>query len=488
MKNLPDAVSSERAMLPAIDWRAKVLPSLALLCTLMIFALHTYWNNRIAIGVLYVTVVLLAINFCDRKGVIAIGVGCIVLTIVSFLISDGPNYAADSIGRSGVSLLAIAITTFLAVRIQTATAGISSQARLLNLTHDAILVREMNGRVIYWNRGAEELYGWKSAEAAGRSAQTLLQTRFPAAEEKILADLLRDGRWEGELIHTKRDGTDLNVSSRWSLQTDGRGTPTAILETDTDITVSRQTQDRLARAQAELAHVARVSTLGELTTTLAHEVSQPLTGIVTNGEACLRWLDRDDELQVDEIRKGLNRIVRDGRRAGDVIQRLRTLSKKSAPQRAFLYLNEVVNDTLLLLGREIADHHIGVKVDLARGLPLVRADRIQVQQVLINLIINALQAMTAHSEGPRELTILTRVIESQEVLVAVRDSGSGIATVEEKLFDPFFTTKPDGIGMGLSICRSIIEAHQGRIWPSRNAGASGSTFQFTLPIEESARA
>jgi PAS domain S-box-containing protein len=409
-----------------------------------------------------------------------------VLTIISFLISDGPNYTADSIGRSCVSLLAIAITAFLAVRMQTAAARLSGQARLLNLTHDAVFVREMTDRVTYWNRGAEELYGWKSGEAAGRSSRSLLRTRFPVTEEKIIADLLRDGRWEGELVHTKRDGTEIIVSSRWSLQTDGRNTPAAILETDTDITASKQAQDRLVRAQAELAHVARVATLGELTTTIAHEVNQPLTGIVTNGEACLRWLE-GDELQVDEIKKGLNRIVRDGRRAGDVIHRLRTLSKKSPPQRAFLYLNEVVNDALLLLSREFADHRVIVKVELARSLPLVRADRIQVQQVLINLIVNALQAMSASSEGA-ELTILTRVLGSQEVLVAIRDSGCGIAMVEEHLFDPFFTTKSDGIGMGLSICRSIIEAHQGRIWPSRNAGAPGSTFQFTLPIEESKHA
>jgi len=450
---------------------------LAALCTLAIFALHTYWNNRIAIAVLYVAVVLIAINFCNRRGVIAIACGCAALTVLSFLISDGPHYTADSIGRSAVSLLAIAITTFLAVRIQSAAERTQNQARLLDLSHDAIFVRRTTDDIVYWNRGAEQLYGWTEAEALGQISYQMLRTSFPTERKKITAAVLNHGRWEGELVQTRKDGTQAIVSSRWSLQKDKHGVPIAILETDTDITASKQAQDTLAHAEADLAHVVRVSTLGELTTTIAHEVNQPLTGIVTNGEACLRWLDRD-EIDIDEVTDTLKRIVRDGRRAGDVIQRLRTLSRKAEPQRIPLEINDVIADAVSLLQREFDARHVSLKLDLPPHLPTVKADRVQLQQVLINLLMNAIRAM--QTAETRDLEIRT-CLGGDDVLVAVIDSGCGIANVEGQLFHAFFTTKPDGIGMGLSICRSIIEAHGGRIWPSRNADA-GSTFQFTLPV------
>ncbi len=334
----------------------------------------------------------------------------------------------------------------------------------------------MTDNIVYWNRGAEQLYGWSQIGARGQISYQMLQTEFPAMREKIFATILQNGRWEGELVQTRRNGTQAIVASRWSLQKDERGTPTAILQIDTDITASRQAQDTLERAEAELAHVARIATLGELTTTIAHEVNQPLTGIVTNGEACLRWLDRD-EIDIDEVTETLKRIVRDGRRAGDVIQRLRTLSRKAEPQRMPIEINDVVADAVSLLQREIDARHVSLKLDLGPHLPTVKADRVQLQQVLINLVMNAIQAM--QTSVARALEIHT-CLDGNEVLVSIVDSGCGIANVEEQLFHTFFTTKSDGIGMGLSICRSIIEAHGGRIWPSRNPNL-GSTFQFTLP-------
>ncbi len=165
-------------------WRAKLSPVLAVLCVLAIFALHTYWNNQIAIAVLYVAVVLLAVNFCGRRGVIAIGFGCALLTVLSFLISDGPAYSANSIGRSAVSILAIAITTFLVIQIQAAALRTQNQARLLDLSHDAIFVRGMTDDIIYWNRGAEELYGWKSVDARGQISHRMLETEFPASAKR----------------------------------------------------------------------------------------------------------------------------------------------------------------------------------------------------------------------------------------------------------------------------------------------------------------
>jgi two-component system sensor kinase FixL len=234
----------------------------------------------------------------------------------------------------------------------------------------------------------------------------------------------------------------------------------------------------LAKAQAELAHVTRVATLGELTASIAHEVNQPLAGIVTNGEACLRWLARDVH---EEVKSAVERMISDARRASEVVRNLRELSKKGETQKTPLHINALIEETLPLVQREVSNNRISLALDLAGDLPIIFGDRVELQQVLINLIVNAIQAMTLIEDRPRELVIRTRLHETSQALLAVQDSGPGIdAKTEERLFRAFFTTKRDGMGMGLSICRSIIEAHGGQIWASRNAGA-GATFQFALP-------
>jgi len=247
-----------------------------------------------------------------------------------------------------------------------------------------------------------------------------------------------------------------------------------------DVTAAKEAEAALHRAHAELAHVTRVATLGELTASIAHEVNQPLAAIVTNGQACLRWLGRDVP-DLDEARGALTRIVGDADRASDVLQRIRALAKKGEPEKARLNLNEVIDDVLLLLSREVQSHQVSLELDLTPDLPPVRADRVQLQQVIINLLVNAIQAMAPVNDRPRALQIRSHAHDADQVLVGVQDSGIGIdPDNQSRLFDTFFTTKPDGVGMGLSICRSIIEAHGGEVWVSRNPGP-GTTFQFTLP-------
>ena len=281
-------------------------------------------------------------------------------------------------------------------------------------------------------------------------------------------------------MHTKRDGTQVIVASRWSLQRDGRERPIAILETNNDITDRNRAQEALHQAQAELAHVTRVVTLGELTASIAHEVNQPLAAIVTNGQAGLRWLNRD-EPQLDEVRSAMERMINDGMRASEVILRIRALSQKTNPQMAALNLNEIIHDVIGLVQREVLDHRIMLQLELAPVLPPVLADRVQVQQVMINLLINGIQAMELVSDRPRELRIRSE-FEPDKVSVGVLDSGVGIpAGQADRLFNPFFTTKSNGMGMGLSICRSIIEAHGGQMSATNNA-ESGAMFQFTLPV------
>jgi PAS domain S-box-containing protein len=354
------------------------------------------------------------------------------------------------------------------------------QAHLLDLTHDTIFVRGMNDVITYWNRGAEEQYGWKEEEAKGQVSHQLTQTVFPAPLEDINAELLRTGRWEGELIHTRRDSTRVVVASRWSLQKDVQGNPISILETNNDITERRRIEETLREVNVELAHVTRLTTLGELTASIAHEVNQPLAAIVTNGDACLRWLDRDVP-QLDEVRDSVRLMINDGNRAAEVIRRVRALAKKSEAPKAPQPVNEIIDEVILLLEREVSSHQTLLRRKLASGLPLVLADRIQIQQVIINLMMNGMEAMTSVTNRPRELTILSQRSEADQVFVAVRDCGVGIEPEHmDRLFNAFFTTKSAGMGMGLSICRTIIDAHGGKLGVSRNAD-TGATFHFTLP-------
>ena len=247
-----------------------------------------------------------------------------------------------------------------------------------------------------------------------------------------------------------------------------------------DITERNRTEEALQQAQAELAHVTRLTTLGELTASIAHEVNQPLAAIVTNGEACLRWLAyRPPEL--DEVRGAVESMISDGVRASEVVWGLRGLLKKSIPQRSLLNLNDVIEQLVLLVERELLNNRVSLRLELAPALPAVLGDRVQLQQVIMNLAINGIQSMASVTDRPRELLIRSCQGEDGQVLIEVQDDGVGIDPNNmHQLFNAFFTTKPNGMGMGLSICRSIIEAHGGRIWASSNAGP-GATFAFTVP-------
>ena len=248
-----------------------------------------------------------------------------------------------------------------------------------------------------------------------------------------------------------------------------------------DVSEAHKAQEALHAAQTALAHAARVATLGEMSASIAHEVNQPLSGIVTNGEAGLRWLDRR-EPELGEVRSAIERMVRDGKRASQVVERLRALARKAPAQTVPLDLNEVITDGVALVQREIQNHRVALQLDLARGLPPVLADRVELQQVVINLMVNGMQAMEPVSDRPRRLVVRSSM-QATEVLVSVRDAGVGIDPANmNRLFNAFFTTRAGGMGMGLSICRSIVEAHGGRIWATRNAGP-GMTFQCTLPTD-----
>jgi C4-dicarboxylate-specific signal transduction histidine kinase len=242
----------------------------------------------------------------------------------------------------------------------------------------------------------------------------------------------------------------------------------------------RERGETLQKVQTELAHVSRVMTLGELTASIAHEVNQPLAAIVTNSNACLRWLG-GVQPNFGEARQAVERIIKDSYRASEVISRIRTLVKKTPPRNDVVDLNEVIVEVLALAQSETRRSHVSLKQELATGLPPVCGDRVQLQQVILNLIINGLEAIVKSRESERELSISSGKDESNNLIVAVRDSGQGLDPANlERVFDAFFTTKADGMGMGLAISRTIVESHGGRLWATPNS-PHGAVFQFTLP-------
>ena len=245
---------------------------------------------------------------------------------------------------------------------------------------------------------------------------------------------------------------------------------------------AQENERRYREVQMQLAHANRVATMGQLTASIAHEVNQPIAATVANAQAARRWL-RAEPPNLDELQQALDRIIRDGNRAGAVVNRIRNLSKKATPRDERVEINAAIREVIELARGEAIKNGVSIQTDLLEGLPPVRGDRVELQQVVLNLTLNAVEAMSAMSEGHRELLITTGTAESGDALVAVRDSGPGLApTTLENLFNAFYTTKPDGLGLGLSICRSIIEAHGGSLWAGRNE-PRGALFQFTLPAD-----
>jgi PAS domain S-box-containing protein len=311
--------------------------------------------------------------------------------------------------------------------------------------------------------------------------------KWHAHRERLDAHLpFRDFRYR----ISRPDGSTLYVTTSGKPRFDGDGRFLGYRGVGTDVTANvRADQAELAlhQAQSELAHATRLTALGELTASIAHEVNQPLAAIIANGDACLRWLQRDPP-DLAKAGDSVEAMISDGNRASEVVRRIRALAKYSAPHATLVNVNEVIEEVVLLVRREIISSMVTVTLDLASDLPAVLFDRVQLQQVIINLVVNSIQAMTDNGDRLRKLVICSSRNASNEVHIAVTDTGVGIdADTKKRLFEAFFTTKSNGMGIGLSICRSIIEGKGGRIWATPNDGP-GATFQFTLTAQREAAA
>jgi PAS domain S-box-containing protein len=336
---------------------------------------------------------------------------------------------------------------------------------------------------IVWSDETFRIFGFEKAPTI--QLATVLQRIHPDDRARVQRTIDRASSDGKDFAHSYRllmpDGSVKHVHATARAVTDASG-GMDFVGAVTDITARKRAEMELHEAQASLAHVTRVTALGELAASIAHEVNQPLAGVVTHAAACRRWLDREPP-DLKEARGTVQAIIKDGTRAGDVIQRVRALVSKAPDQRAALHINDAINEVVSLVQHELFSHQVSLRLELCSDLPLVIADRVQLQQVILNLVINAIEAMQPVTDRPRELVIRTGRHQDGQVMVTVKDSGIGFATGNaDRLFDAFFTTKSSGMGMGLSICRSIVSAHGGRLSASQDAGP-GATFQFTLPFD-----
>jgi PAS domain S-box-containing protein len=360
---------------------------------------------------------------------------------------------------------------------------------IVEAAHDVVVSMDEAGTILLANPATRRIFGYDPDEIVGKPMTVLMPAMMRKLHEngfnRYLATGKRHLNWQGvEVTAQRKDGQEFPVEvSFGELTSNGQKVFTGFIR---DISERKQAEDQLRASerslqmtQAELARVSRLTIMGELAASIAHEVNQPLTAVINNASACLRLL-ANRSLEPAVLRGALEGIVADGTRASAVLARTRAFIKKEPAEKNPLDINEVIQEVLVLASRELYENQVLVDQELTLDLPLALADRVQLQQVLLNLIMNGIEASIAVTDRPRLLRVQSWSDESGDVLVAVSDSGTGLDSEVDRVFTPFFTTKAKGLGMGLSISRSLVESHGGRLWATPNS-PHGAVFSFTLP-------
>jgi two-component system, LuxR family, sensor kinase FixL len=360
-------------------------------------------------------------------------------------------------------------------------------ASLVENSTDLIGMASLQGAILFLNAAGQAIVGLAGKERvhATKIFDYIAEQERERFQNDVLPAVFKDGRWEGEtLFRHFKTGEPISMWQYIFFITDeDSGRRLALATICRDITERKHTQEFLQQTQADLARVNRVMVVGEMAASIAHEVNQPLTGIVAHAGTGLRWLAANPP-DLEEARHALEFILRDGHRAAGIITRIRALVEKVPPRRERLDINTAILEVIALTNPELQRNQVELRSQLASGLPPVPADRVQLQQVILNLIVNASEAMSEGANFPRNLLVASGVTDANEVFVEVRDSGPGFGVADpRRIFDSFYTTKSEGMGMGLSISRSIVEAHGGRLWASPNQ-PHGAVFRFTLPVED----